>query len=139
VQEHRHRVDRLAHLLRRLVVRKAEHIPVHHGGTLLSRQARECRANLGHLGRLLRRALLEQIRAKAPSPEAAAGVERDRGEPSARVARGRAAIEGALRIEERRLHDVLCIVMVVQLALYESHQPGAVLSIQALDLGRHGL
>jgi hypothetical protein len=25
----------------------------------------------------------------------------------------------------------------VQLALYEPHEPGAVLSIQALDLGRH--
>ena len=139
MQEHRHGVDRLAHLLRRLVVRKAEHIPVHHGRPLLSRQARECRANLRHHRRLLHGVLLEQLRVQAPSPEAAAGVERDRGEPSARVARGRATFEGALCIEERGLHHIFGIVMVVQLALYESHQTGAVLSIEPLDIGRHGL
>ena len=55
------------------------------------------------------------------------------------MARSRAAFEGALRIEERRLHDVLGIVMIMQLALYESHQPGTVFSIQLLDLGRHDL
>jgi hypothetical protein len=29
-------------------------------------------------------------------------------------------------------------VTVVELALHESHEPGAVVSIQPLDLGRHG-
>jgi hypothetical protein len=29
--------------------------------------------------------------------------------------------------------------MIVQFALDESHQPGTVLPIQALDLGRHGV
>jgi len=94
---------------------------------------------LGHRRGIPHCVLLEQLRVQAPSPEAAARVERDRGEPGARVARRRAAFEGTLRIEECRLHDVLGIVMVVQLALDESHQPGTVLSIQALDLGRHGL
>jgi hypothetical protein len=37
-----------------------------------------------------------------------------------RVSRDRAALEGTLRIEERRLHHILGIVMVVQLALDES-------------------
>ena len=44
---------------------------------------------------------------------AAAGVEGDRGEPGSRVTWDRAALERALRIEERRLHHVLGIVMVV--------------------------
>jgi len=139
VQEHRHRVDRRAHLLGRLAVGQAEHVPVHHRRPLLSRQARERRAKLGLLRGLLRRVLLERFRVQAPPPEAAAGVERDRGEPGARVARDRAALEGALRIDEGRLHHVLGIVRVVQLALHEPDQPGAVLSIQPLDLGRHGL
>ena len=93
--------------------------------------------NLGRRRGLPHCVLLEQLRVRAPSPEAAARVERDRCQPGARVARGRAVFEGTLRIEERRLHDVLGIVMVVQLALDESHQPGTVLSIQSLDLGGH--
>jgi hypothetical protein len=64
--------------------------------------------------------LLERLGVQASAPEAATGVERNRGEPSMRVSRNRAALEGALRIEERRLHHVLGIVMVVQLALDES-------------------
>jgi flavin reductase (DIM6/NTAB) family NADH-FMN oxidoreductase RutF len=54
-----------------------------------------------------------------------------------RIPRDRAAFESALRIEERRLHHVLGIVMVPQLTFDESNQPGAVLPIQLLDLGGH--
>jgi hypothetical protein len=120
MQEHRHRAHRRAHLLCRLAVREAEHIPVQHSRPLLPRQARERGANLGHRRRLLHRVLLERFRFQAPPPEAAGGVERDRGKPRARVARDRPAFEGALRIEERRLHHVLGIVMVVQFTLDES-------------------
>ena len=135
MQKHRHGIHRRAHLLRRLTVREAEHIPVQHGRLLLSRQARERVANLGHPRRLLHRVFLERFRVQAPSSETVGGVERNGGKPRARIPRDRAAFERALRIEEGRLHHVLGILMVAQFALDESDQPGAVLSIQALNLG----
>jgi hypothetical protein len=48
-------------------------------------------------------------------------VECDRREPRSRIPGDRAAFEGALRIQERRLHHVLGIVMVVQFTLDESN------------------
>jgi hypothetical protein len=137
VKEHRHRIHRRAHLLRRLAVREAEHIPVQHGRLLLPRQARERGANLGHPRRLLYRVLLERLRVQAAPPETVGGVECDRSEPRARITWDRAAFEGALSIEEGRLHHVLGILVVAQFALDESYQPGAVLPIQAFDLGGH--
>ena len=53
------------------------------------------------------------------------------------MTRDRAALEGALRIEERRLHDVLGIVMVPQFTFDEPYQPGVMLPIQSLDLCGH--
>jgi hypothetical protein len=137
VQEHRHRVHRRPHLLRRLAVREAEHVSVQHGCALLCRQAGERRANLGHPSRLLNRIVLERFRVQAPAAKAARCVKRDGGEPSARIARDRAALDCALRIEERCLHDVLGIVTVVELALHQPDESGSVLPIQALDLGGH--
>jgi hypothetical protein len=81
--------------------------------------------------------LLERFQFQAPPPEAVGGVERDRRKPRARVARDRPALEGTLGVQEGRLHHVLGVLMVSQLALDESDQPGAVLPIQSLDLGGH--
>jgi hypothetical protein len=62
VEEHRHCVDGQAHLLRRLDVRKAEHVPIYDGRPLLSRQARERRANLWDRRGLLNCIVLERFR-----------------------------------------------------------------------------
>lgn len=81
--------------------------------------------------------LLERFQCQAPPPEAVGGVERDRRKPRARVARDRPALWGTLGIQEGRLHHVFGVLMVPQLALDESDQPGAMLPIQSLDLGGH--
>jgi hypothetical protein len=93
--------------------------------------------NLRRPRRLLHCEVLERLRVQAPSPQAVCGIEGDRGEPSARIVRDRAALERALRIQERRLYHVFRILMVVQFALDQPDQPGAVLPIQSLDLGGH--
>jgi hypothetical protein len=85
----------------------------------------------------LHRVLFERLRIQAPPSQAVARVERDRGEPSSRVAGDRAALKGTLGIEKRRLHHVLGVVMVMQLALDDPDEPGAVLPIQPLNLGGH--
>jgi len=104
---------------------------------LLPRQAGECRAKLGHPLRLLDRVLLERFRVQTPTPKPPGGVECDRREPRAWVARDGAAFECALRIEERRLHHILGIVAVVQLPLDEPDQTGAMLAVKSLDLDGH--
>jgi hypothetical protein len=137
VQEHRHCIHGCAHLFRRLAVGEAQHISVQHGRPLLPGQIRERCSNLGHLRRLLHRVIVERVCVRAPAPKTVRCVERDRGEPGAWVARDRASLESALRIEERRLHHVLGVVMVAQLALDEPDQPAVMLPIKPLDLAGH--
>jgi hypothetical protein len=138
MQKHRHCVHRHTHPIGRLAVGEAQHVSVQHGCALLIRQIGERCPDLGHPCCLLYGVILERFRVQASAADAARGVEGDRSKPRARVARDRAALEGALRIEERRLHRVLGVVTVAQLALDESDQPAPVLPVQQLDLTGHG-
>lgn len=81
------------------------------------------------------RVFLECFDAHVPPPQPSSGIERDRGEPGARIVRNRPTDECALSIQERGLHDVLRIVAVVELALDQAHKSGAMLAVQRLDIG----
>ena len=60
-------------------------------------------------------------------------VDRDGGEPGARVAGNRSSLDRLTRLEERDLHDVLGFVHVVKFSVDEADQRAAMLPVELLE------